>query len=84
MARLVGVVHYGHACILGTLLTRSGVVSSVHAFAQSSIGNYFVGFLLLVFAVCLVAYVKNRDYLKSREPTRFDGFRANRDSCLTI
>src|ERR1700747_2059170 len=52
-------------CILGTLLTRSGVVSSVHAFAQSSIGNYFVGFLLLVFAVCLGAYVKNRDYLKS-------------------
>jgi len=33
--------------------------------AQSSIGNYFVGFLLLVFAVCFVAYVKNRDYLKS-------------------
>ena len=32
-------------CILGTLLTRSGVVSSVHAFAQSSIGNWFVGFL---------------------------------------
>ncbi len=26
-------------CILGTLLTRSGVVSSVHAFAQSSIGE---------------------------------------------
>src|ERR1700737_2328740 len=52
-------------CILGTLLTRSGVVSSVHAFAQPSIGHYFVGFLLLVFAVCLVAYVKNRDYLKS-------------------
>jgi cytochrome c-type biogenesis protein CcmF len=52
-------------CILGTLLTRSGVVSSVHAFAQSSIGNYFVGFLVLVFAVCFIAYVKNRDYLKS-------------------
>jgi cytochrome c-type biogenesis protein CcmF len=52
-------------CILGTLLTRSGVVSSVHAFAQSSIGNYFVGFLLLVLSVCFIAYVKNRDYLKS-------------------
>src|SRR6202030_1576511 len=52
-------------CILGTLLTRSGIVSSVHAFAQSSIGNWFVGFLLLVFIVCFVAYVKNRDYLKS-------------------
>ena len=25
--------------LLGTLLTRSGVVSSVHAFAQSSIGT---------------------------------------------
>jgi cytochrome c-type biogenesis protein CcmF len=52
-------------CILGTMLTRSGVVSSVHAFAQSSIGGWFVGFLALIFTVCLVAYVKNRDYLKS-------------------
>ena len=52
-------------CILGTLLTRSGVVSSVHAFAQSSIGNWFVGFLSIVLAVCLAAYFKNKDYLKS-------------------
>jgi cytochrome c-type biogenesis protein CcmF len=52
-------------CILGTMLTRSGVVSSVHAFAQSSIGHWFVGFLSVVLAVCFVAYVKNRDYLKS-------------------
>ncbi len=52
-------------CILGTLLTRSGVVSSVHAFAQSSIGDWFVGFLALVLVVCFTAYVKNRDYLKS-------------------
>jgi cytochrome c-type biogenesis protein CcmF len=52
-------------CILGTMLTRSGVVSSVHAFAQSSIGNWFVGFLAVVLAVCFSAYFKNRDYLKS-------------------
>src|SRR6201995_4817723 len=52
-------------CILGTLLTRSGVVSSVHAFAQSSIGNWFVGFLALVFIVCFWAYWLNRDYLRS-------------------
>ncbi|MGH9743675.1 MAG: heme lyase CcmF/NrfE family subunit [Candidatus Acidiferrum sp.] len=52
-------------CILGTFLTRSGVVSSVHAFAQSSIGNWFVWFLAIIFTVCLVAYFKNRDYLKS-------------------
>ena len=52
-------------CILGTMLTRSGVVSSVHAFAQSSIGNWFVGFLLIIMAVCTLAYIKNKDYLKS-------------------
>lgn len=52
-------------CILGTMLTRSGVVSSVHAFAQSSIGPWFAGFLAFILAVCLAAYLKNRDYLRS-------------------
>ncbi|HEX9759995.1 MAG TPA: cytochrome c biogenesis protein CcsA, partial [Candidatus Acidoferrales bacterium] len=52
-------------CILGTLLTRSGIVSSVHAFAQSNIGPWFTGFLLLSLTVCVWAFLKNRDYLKS-------------------
>lgn len=52
-------------CILGTFLTRSGVVSSVHAFANSHIGPWFVGFMIVILGVCLVAYFKNRDYLKS-------------------
>src|SRR5256712_10799731 len=52
-------------CILGTFLTRSGVVSSVHAFAQSTIGPWFVGFLGLILAVCILAFLKNRDYLRS-------------------
>src|ERR1700745_3608413 len=51
--------------IFGTFLTRSGVVSSVHAFAQSSIGDWFVAFLALTFVVCIYLYVKNRDHLKS-------------------
>src|SRR5438128_4867750 len=51
--------------IFGTFLTHSGVVSSVHAFAQSSIGNWFVTFLALTFAVCVFFYVKNRSHLKS-------------------
>jgi cytochrome c-type biogenesis protein CcmF len=51
--------------ILGTLLTRSGIVSSVHAFAQSSIGSWFYGFILIVFAVCLFTFFKQRDHLKS-------------------
>jgi cytochrome c-type biogenesis protein CcmF len=52
-------------CIMGTFLTRSGVVSSVHAFANSQIGPWFVGFMALVLVVCFVAYLKNRDYLAS-------------------
>src|SRR5260370_41981040 len=55
-------------CILGTFLTRSGVVRSVLAFANSSIGDWFVGFMALVIAVSLGAYLKNRDYLKSDNP----------------
>ncbi len=51
--------------ILGTLLTRSGLVSSVHAFAESSIGSWFWGFLIIVMSVCLFTYFRNRDHLKS-------------------
>ncbi len=51
--------------IFGTFLTRSGVVSSVHAFAQSSIGNWFVAFLVLILLVCVLFYVKNRSHLVS-------------------
>jgi cytochrome c-type biogenesis protein CcmF len=47
------------------MLTRSGVVSSVHAFAESSIGGWFVGFLAIILLVCLAAWWKNRDYLRS-------------------
>jgi cytochrome c-type biogenesis protein CcmF len=52
-------------CILGTFLTRSGVVSSVHAFAQSTIGPWFVGFMVITLVVCFAAYAWNRDYLRS-------------------
>ncbi len=31
--------------LFGTFITRSGVISSVHAFAQSAIGPYFLGFI---------------------------------------
>jgi cytochrome c-type biogenesis protein CcmF len=51
--------------ILGTLLTRSGAVSSVHAFAQSNIGAWFYAFILIVFAVCLFTFFLQRDHLKS-------------------
>ncbi len=52
-------------CIFGTTLTRSGIISSVHAFAQSDIGPWFFGFLGVIFAACMFAFLKNRDYLRS-------------------
>jgi len=39
--------------IFGTFLTRSGVVSSVHSFTQSSIGPMLLGFFLFVLVVCI-------------------------------
>ena len=51
--------------ILGTFLTRSGVISSVHAFAQSSIGTWFLVFLAIAFGTCLVVFLMNRDHLQT-------------------
>jgi len=51
--------------IFGTLLTRSGLVSSVHAFAQSSIGTWFWTFLVIVLSVCLFTFILQRDHLKA-------------------
>ena len=53
--------------LLGTLLTRAGLVSSVHAFAQSSIGNWFVTFLLITLAVCTFTYVLQRSHLQTEQ-----------------
>ncbi|HET8550424.1 MAG TPA: cytochrome c-type biogenesis CcmF C-terminal domain-containing protein, partial [Bryobacteraceae bacterium] len=52
-------------CIFGTMLTRSGLVSSVHAFAQSSIGSYFVGFLALGIAGTVWLILDRLPYLRS-------------------
>src|SRR5882672_8132907 len=51
--------------ILGTFLTRSGIISSVHAFAQSSIGEWFGWFLGITLLVFLFFFIKNKAHLKS-------------------
>jgi cytochrome c-type biogenesis protein CcmF len=56
--------------ILGTFLTRSGVVTSVHAFTQSSIGPWLLGFLALVAAVSLGLIAWRADVLHA--PGRID------------
>ncbi|MFB6264752.1 MAG: heme lyase CcmF/NrfE family subunit [Bradymonadaceae bacterium] len=37
--------------VFGTYITRSGLIDSIHTFAKSDIGNYFLVFLLTVIAV---------------------------------
>jgi cytochrome c-type biogenesis protein CcmF len=51
--------------IFGTFLTRSGVLSSVHAFAQSAIGPMFFGFIGLTFIVSLALLLWRWGDLKS-------------------
>ena len=64
------------ATVLGTFLTRSGVIASVHSFTQSSIGPVLLGFLTIVLVgslslftskVHLVASAPRLDSLASRE-----------------
>ncbi|MFQ6615933.1 MAG: heme lyase CcmF/NrfE family subunit [Fidelibacterota bacterium] len=59
-------------CIFGTFLTRSGIISSVHSFTQSSLGPMFLGFVLFVLAVSVMLIVSRLDDLKS--PVRMKSF----------
>ena len=52
--------------IFGTFLTRSGILSSIHSFTQSSIGIWFLGFLTLVLAFSVVLVLLRLDLLRSR------------------
>src|SRR5580693_7918350 len=52
-------------CILGTAMTRGGLVQSVHAFARSDIGKYFVTFMALGIAATIYLILDRLDYLKS-------------------
>jgi cytochrome c-type biogenesis protein CcmF len=51
-------------CIYGTFLTRSGIIQSVHAFGKSSIGNWFIAFLVIAGAVSVGALLKRLPQLR--------------------
>lgn len=51
--------------IFGTFLTRSGVISSVHSFAQSAIGPIFFGFVIFVLLTSVYILIQNLHLLKS-------------------
>lgn len=54
--------------IFGTFLTRSGAIASVHSFAQSSIGEYFLWFLALVASFCLTLTLYRWPELRGLDP----------------
>ncbi len=54
--------------IFGTFLTRSGAIASVHSFAQSSIGEYFLWFLVLVAGFCVTLIMYRWPELRSIDP----------------
>jgi cytochrome c-type biogenesis protein CcmF len=51
--------------ILGTFLTRSGVINSVHAFSESSLGPILIGFFFLVVVVGFGLIAWRGDRLRS-------------------
>jgi cytochrome c-type biogenesis protein CcmF len=58
--------------IFGTFLTRSGVLSSVHAFAQSAIGPLFFGYIAITF-IASVALIIHR-WADLRSETEMNSF----------
>ena len=51
--------------ILGTFITRSGIVSSVHSFTAENLGPLFLGFLSSLIFFTLYWFFKNLDILKT-------------------
>ena len=52
--------------LFGTFLTRSGIVSSIHSFTQSSIGPWFLAFICLVVAGSLALVFSRLPILRAR------------------
>jgi cytochrome c-type biogenesis protein CcmF len=52
--------------LFGTFLTRSGIVSSIHSFTQSSIGAWFLAFICLVTAGSLLLVFARLPLLKAK------------------
>src|SRR5215204_3081512 len=53
--------------LFGTFLTRSGILSSIHSFTESSIGPWFLGFIGVVVAGSLALIVSRLTLLRSKK-----------------
>src|ERR1700693_3164981 len=52
--------------LFGTFLTRSGVISSIHSFTQSPLGEWFLGFICLVTAGSLALVISRLPLLRAK------------------
>jgi cytochrome c-type biogenesis protein CcmF len=69
MLRIWNVILVAGAFLLalfGTFLTRSGIVSSIHSFTQSSIGPWFLGFIALITAGSVLLIYARLPLLRSK------------------
>ncbi len=53
------------AVMWGTAVVRSGVLTSVHAFAQSDLGPLFLGFIVVMVGASAVLWISRLDTLRS-------------------
>jgi cytochrome c-type biogenesis protein CcmF len=68
-------------CIFGTFLTRSGVISSVHSFTQSSLGPLFLAFVGVIATFSFTLLGHRINLLKS--PVRMDSV-VSRESAFLL
>lgn len=66
--------------IFGTYLTRSGILSSVHAFAGTELGAWFFGFVVIIIISCIVLIVIRKEDLASQN--RLESFSSRESGFL--
>ncbi|MBI5787901.1 MAG: heme lyase CcmF/NrfE family subunit [Candidatus Schekmanbacteria bacterium] len=52
-------------CIFGTFITRSGIIGSVHSFGESSLGPFFITYLVIALSVSFGLLIQRRKELES-------------------
>jgi cytochrome c-type biogenesis protein CcmF len=52
-------------CLFGTFLTRSGIIASVHAFGESTLGPFFLAFIVAVLVGSVALLVSRLPLLRS-------------------
>lgn len=58
-------------CLFGTFITRSGVLDSVHTFAKSSLGYFFLAFMICTSAIFIGYLVPMFKQLSENEDSHF-------------